>query len=202
MNKDNTIFDKETEAVKKAIEALQEMHRAALYDGAKAAQKPIEEELAEKEDEGIELAKLYEEQKPIAEAKVRLLRNASDEAIVRGDPAEAARLSQEAESVLQNLADIKAREQRYYAVSEQLENRLWSSAGGVYGDVYPSLRKSLIEIQKELVSLLDGTVNLLESFQQKHNFHRRVDKDDLTPSEYGLEAPIWRALWGWYSGRK
>ena len=90
MNKDNTIFDKETEAVKKAIEALQEMHRAALYDGAKAAQKPIEEELAEKEDEGIELAKLYEEQKPIAEAKVRLLRNASDEAIVRGDPAEAA----------------------------------------------------------------------------------------------------------------
>ena len=99
---------------------------AALYDGAKAAQKPIEEELAEKEDEGIELAKLYEEQKPIAEAKVRLYGNASDEAIVRGDPAEAARLSQEAESVLQNLADIKAREQRYYAVSEQLENRLWS----------------------------------------------------------------------------
>jgi hypothetical protein len=198
---DDTIFDKNIRAIMKLVGDLREAHRVSLFDKTAAAQEPLTKELAAKEAEALELAELYEKTKPVAEAKIRLLQHDADVAIVKGDEAKAIRLRQEAEAVKKDLAAIKEREQKCY-IQELTKFKLRGAAGEIYEAVYPGIRKSLIDIQKLLVELLDGTVTLLESFNQAHNLHGRVDPNDLTPQEYGVEEPVWRSLWMWYSGRK
>jgi len=53
-----------------------------------------------------------------------------------------------------------------------------------------------------LIELLDQTVTLLEDFHQEHGLRGVVDRNDLTPKEYGTEGELWKRLWMYYSGRK
>jgi len=197
----NNIFQEQVDIVRIAMEVLLESFERELKEETALNQAVIEKKLKALEGERKVFEEAYEKLKPIAEAKQRLLVNQADQMILKGQQEEADKLHNEAEEVKGNLAGMEEKRERFSRDHLRLlEWEMPECARKPYYETYPSIKQSLLQVQASLIKLMDGSVNVLESFIQKNSLNNfSVVMDDLTPDE---KTVTWQRLWTWFSGKK